>query len=116
MTADSDANDKSTAVANPRLKQDFGVPELGEKPINPVLKSGAMVHSKPFESTPEIQQRVGYPGPLIENWQQVAIDKLGELVDSIEACRYILIPVLNAVPAQTSATTSSVLVTLTICR
>ena len=82
MTADSDANDKSTAVTNPRLKQDFGVPELGEKPINPVLKSGAMAHSKPFESTPEIQQRVGYPGPLIENWQQVAIDKLGELVDS----------------------------------
>ncbi len=81
MPADKDMEDKSTPVKI-HVKHDFDVPALGNNFTNPGLNPGAMAHSKPFESTPGVQQEVGFPGPLIDNWQQIAIEKLGELVDS----------------------------------
>ena len=81
MPPDNDEKDKALKTKT-RSKQSFDVPTLGDKLTNPDLQSDAMAHSKPFESTPEIQQGVGFPGPLIDNWQQVAVEKLGELVDS----------------------------------
>ncbi len=58
---------------------EFDIPELKEYPIVPHIKPGAMEHSKPFVAKPEFQEPLGYPGELVDNWQQVAIEKLGEL-------------------------------------
>ncbi|KAA3620549.1 MAG: (Fe-S)-binding protein [Proteobacteria bacterium] len=39
-----------------------------------------MAHSKPFIAKPEHQAALGFPGELVENWKQVALDKMEELL------------------------------------
>jgi len=58
---------------------DFEIPELKEYPVIPTIQEGVMAHSKPFVAKEEFQQALGFPGKLVDNWQQVAIDKMGEL-------------------------------------
>ena len=58
---------------------DFDIPELTELPVVPKLKPGAMSHSSPYVAKPQFQEEMGYPGELVDNWEQVAIEKLGEL-------------------------------------
>lgn len=58
---------------------DFEIPELTEKRVVPKLVRDAMSHSAPHVADPELQEPLGYPGELVDNWEQVAVDKLGEL-------------------------------------
>ena len=60
-------------------KSDFETPQLGEFLKTPAVTPDTMAHSQPFVAKPEFQQNLGYPGELVDNWQQVAIEKLGEL-------------------------------------
>ncbi len=39
-----------------------------------------MAHSSPFVAAEKFQTPLGYPGELQENWKEVAIDKMGELL------------------------------------
>jgi Fe-S oxidoreductase len=57
----------------------FETPELSQWPAVPKIKPGAMSHMAPHVAKPEIQEALGYPGELVDNWERVAIDKLGEL-------------------------------------
>jgi Fe-S oxidoreductase len=38
-----------------------------------------MAHSKPFVSKEQFQEPLGFPGELVDNWQEVAYDKMEEL-------------------------------------
>jgi len=58
---------------------DFETPELKEYPVIPHIQEGVMAHSKPFVAKQEFQQDLGFPGELVENWEQVALDKMQEL-------------------------------------
>ncbi|MBX2881425.1 MAG: (Fe-S)-binding protein, partial [Granulosicoccus sp.] len=58
---------------------EFDIPELGDVLKIPALKEGAMSHSQPFVAKEAHQEPLGFPGELIDNWQEVAIAKLGEL-------------------------------------
>jgi Fe-S oxidoreductase len=58
---------------------DFDTPELKEYPVIPHIHEGVMAHSKPFVAKEEFQEQLGFPGELVDNWEQVAIDKMGEL-------------------------------------
>jgi len=58
---------------------DFEVPELKEYPVIPHLQEGTMAHSKPFVAKEQFQEPLGFPGELVDNWQQVAYDKMEEL-------------------------------------
>jgi Fe-S oxidoreductase len=69
---------------------DFDTPVLKSYPVIPPIEIGAMAHSKPYVAKPDIQGKIGFPGELIDNWQQVAIDKMGELVDNSRALRVFL--------------------------
>jgi Fe-S oxidoreductase len=69
---------------------DFETPALRPYAEIPPIEIGAMAHSKPYVAKPDIQQKVGFPGELIDNWKQVAIDKMGELVDNSRALRVFL--------------------------
>ena len=62
------------------VKQDFATPEIKAYPLIPALKPGAMAHSKPFVAKPEHQEPLGFPGELVDNWQQVALDKMADLL------------------------------------
>ncbi len=57
-------------------------PEIVELPSYvsaPQINEGAMQGKGPYKSSQEFQEPLGFPGEKIDNWQQVAIDKLGEL-------------------------------------
>jgi Fe-S oxidoreductase len=58
---------------------DFEIPVLKEYPVIPTIREGVMAHSKPFVAKNEFQQALGFPGELVDNWQQVAYDKMEEL-------------------------------------
>ncbi len=69
---------------------DFETPELKEYPIIPKLNEGVMAHSQPFVAKPDFQKPLGFPGELVDDWQQVAIKKMGELVSKYRSLQVFL--------------------------
>ena len=69
---------------------DFETPVLKEYPIIPLIQPGTMAHSQPYIASEEHQQNIGFPGKLIDNWQEVAIKKMGELVSESRALKVFL--------------------------
>ena len=64
---------------------DFDTPCIS-KPIDiPALARGSMSHSSPFVATPNHQQALGFPGELVEDWQDKAIEKFAELLGQSRA-------------------------------
>ncbi len=66
---------------------DFEVPDLEAHPVLPRLDVDAMAHSRPFAAAPEHQEALGFPGELVDNWHDKAIDKFGELLGRSRALR-----------------------------
>jgi len=71
-------------------KADFKVPELQEYPDVPPVIPETMVHSKPFLSRPEFQEPLGFPGELVDGWQEQAIAKMGELLGKYRSFQVFL--------------------------
>ncbi len=69
---------------------DFETPLLREYPIIPKLNEGVMGHSQPFVAKPQFQKPLGFPGELVDDWQQVAIAKMGELVGKYRSLQVFL--------------------------
>ncbi|MBE9558701.1 MAG: (Fe-S)-binding protein, partial [Proteobacteria bacterium] len=69
---------------------DYKVPELGEYAEIPPICEGAMSHSHPFGAAPDHQEALGFPGELVEDWHDKAIDRLGELLGQNRALRVYL--------------------------
>ena len=44
-----------------------------------------MADSKPYVAKQDLQEKIGFPGELIDDWQDVAIKKMGELVGKSRA-------------------------------
>jgi NAD-dependent dihydropyrimidine dehydrogenase PreA subunit len=71
-------------------KQEFSTPAFRPDLENPALHEDSMAHSQPFVAAPEHQKALGFPGELIENWQEKAVEKLGDLVSKNRALRVYL--------------------------
>lgn len=65
----------------------FETPKLRPYPVIPLVRSGAMAHSKPYVASPQIQAAIGFPGELAEGWEQRAIAKMGELLGKYRSLR-----------------------------
>ena len=72
------------------MPDDFKVPELKEYPEIPEMAEGAMSHSSPFVAKPEHQADLGFPGELVDGWEEKAVARLGELLDRNRALRVYL--------------------------
>lgn len=68
----------------------FETPEIKEYPTIPLIKEGVMAHSKPFVAKEQFQQPLGFPGELLDNWQDVAIQKMGELLGKYRGLQVFL--------------------------
>jgi Fe-S oxidoreductase len=68
----------------------FETPAIGEYPVIPLVQVGTMAHSKPFLAKTEHNTPLGFPGELVENWEDVAVKKLGELVSESRALKVFL--------------------------
>ncbi|MBT7411374.1 MAG: (Fe-S)-binding protein [Methylococcales bacterium] len=71
-------------------KVEFDVPEIKEFVEVPKIKDGAMAHSSPFVAKPDHQKALGFPGELVENWEDVAIGKMGDLLGKYRSFRVFL--------------------------
>ena len=68
----------------------FQTPEVRKFPVIPKLKDDATAHLSPFKSKEEFQSSLGYPGELVDNWQEKAIDKMGDLLGKYRSLRVYL--------------------------
>ena len=66
------------------------VPELKPYPVIPKLVEDTMAHSQPFVAKPDFQEPLGFPGELVDDWQDVAIKKMGELTDRYRSLQVFL--------------------------
>ena len=71
-------------------KAEFTTPELKPFAEIPVLVEGAMAHSRPYVASPQHQEALGYPGELLDDWQRVAIEKMGEVVGKYRSLQVFL--------------------------
>ncbi len=69
---------------------EFDVPKLGEFIYTPPVMPDSMSHSQPFVAKEEHQKALGFPGELVDNWQEVAIEKLGELTQKYRGLQVYL--------------------------
>ena len=68
----------------------FEVPELKPYPVIPKLAEGSMAHSQPYEAKADFQTALGFPGELVDDWQQVAVEKMGELAGRYRSLQVFL--------------------------
>lgn len=61
-------------------KAKFEVPELQEYPEVPKIEPGTMAHLETFKAKPEFQEALGFPGELADNWQEQAIEAMGDML------------------------------------
>ena len=66
---------------------EFDTPTLKPYPEIPPIEIGAMAHSKPYIAKQDLQQKIGFPGELIDNWEQVFND-----IVNLQALKALLIP------------------------
>jgi Fe-S oxidoreductase len=71
-------------------KANFEVPELDEYLEVPPVTPGTMAHSSPFVAKPEHQEALGFPGELVDNWEEKAIEKMGELLGKYRSLQVFL--------------------------
>tara|TARA_B100001063_G_C16760098_1_gene555480 strand:- start:188 stop:1687 length:1500 start_codon:yes stop_codon:yes gene_type:complete len=71
-------------------KSNFDTPEVRTFPVIPKIENSATAHLSPFKSKAEFQSSLGYPGELVDNWQEKAIDKMGDLLTKYRSLRVYL--------------------------
>ncbi len=69
---------------------DFERPAFRELNEIPVIHKGSMAGSGPFVAKPEHQTDLGFPGELIDNWEEEAVTKLGDMVKNSRALQVYL--------------------------
>jgi len=69
---------------------DFEIPKFRPYPSIPELKPDAMKSDGPFIAKGEFQEPLGFPGELVDNWQEVVINKMGEMLKKYRSFRVFL--------------------------
>ncbi len=71
---------------------DFETPKFrdnGQSDI-PHIKPGAMAGTKPFVAKPDHQKDMGFPEELVDNWEEKAVNVLGDLANKNRGLRVFL--------------------------
>jgi [DsrC]-trisulfide reductase subunit K len=68
----------------------FDVPTLTGTIDVPAVKEGAMAHSKSYVASEKVQEPLGYPAELGENWKERVLDRMGTLLDRYRSMRVYL--------------------------
>jgi len=69
---------------------DVVAPALREFPIPPKAQPGAMAGSMSFVANESVQEALGFPGKLVPDWHERAIDHLGEMLGKYRSLRVYL--------------------------
>jgi hypothetical protein len=85
--------------------KEFEKPELKDYSPIPKLVEEATSHLAPFKSKEEFQKSLGYPGELVDNWQDIALNKMGDLLKNIDLFVFTWIHASNVELVQISVIT-----------
>ena len=69
---------------------DFETPELFKNIHVPKIQPGAMASDGPFIAKPEHQDPLCFPGELVDNWKEKAIEEMGNAVKKYRGLRVFL--------------------------
>ena len=69
---------------------DVTAPPLREFPVPPAIPPAAMAASMPYVATEKMQEAIGFPAKLVDDWHDKAIAKMGELVGKYRSLRVYL--------------------------
>ncbi|VAW72612.1 Sulfite reduction-associated complex DsrMKJOP protein DsrK (=HmeD) [hydrothermal vent metagenome] len=69
---------------------DYKIPELTDYLIVPEPQDNVTNHVAPFLAKPPHQSDLGFPEELVDNWKDVAIDKMGDLLGKYRSLRVFL--------------------------
>ena len=69
---------------------DFEIPKLEEYLIIPEPRDKVTNHLAPFIAKPPHQSDLGFPEELIDNWKEVAIEKMGDLLGKYRSLQVFL--------------------------
>ncbi len=69
---------------------DVTAPKLREFPVPPAIQPDAMAGSVPYVATEKMQEAIGFPAKLVDDWHDKAIAKMGELVGKYRSLRVYL--------------------------
>ncbi|MCA0869241.1 (Fe-S)-binding protein [Seohaeicola saemankumensis] len=69
---------------------DGDIPKMDHPLDIPCLKHGAMEGLKPFQAAPEHQEKLGFPGELVPDWKERALEKMAELAEKNRAFQVYL--------------------------
>ena len=69
---------------------DFETPELKELVDIPKYVDGTMEGTKSYIAKAEFQEALGFPGELVDNWEQKAVEKLGDLTSKYRSLQVFL--------------------------
>ena len=70
--------------------KEFDIPVLPTYLEIPEIKEGIMEGDGPFKASKEFQNPLGFPGEKVDNWQEVAIEKMGELKSKYRSVQVFL--------------------------
>ncbi len=70
--------------------QQFAGPEIKRYPVIPILKAGALAKCRSHVADGKIQELLGFPGKLVDNWQERALAKLEELLGKYRSLKVYL--------------------------
>ncbi len=69
---------------------EFDIPEIKDDIEVPKLREGAMSHVKSFQAAKPIQEFLGYPGELGDDWKERALGKMGDLLGKYRSLKVFL--------------------------
>lgn len=68
----------------------FDMPKMRDYPSIPALQPDATAHVRSFLAAPDHNTFIGFPGELVDNWQEKAIEKMGDLLGKYRGFRVFL--------------------------
>ena len=63
---------------------------VGRYRVIPLIQEGAMASSHTAQAEPSVQESLGLPGTLVDDWHDKAIERLGQLVEQRRGLRVFL--------------------------
>jgi Fe-S oxidoreductase len=69
---------------------EFDTPEIKDDIEVPKLREGVMSHVKSFQAAKPIQEFLGYPGELGDDWKERTIGKMGDLLGKYRSLKVFL--------------------------
>ncbi len=69
---------------------DFDTPELLKNIHVPKIQPGAMQSDGPFVAKPDHQKALGFPEELVDNWEQKAVEAMGETLKKYRGLRVFM--------------------------